>query len=441
MRVSSRVPEVILDFQELLTRFGLALGIGLLIGLERGWRSREDTPGSRAAGIRTFAISGLLGGVATALAYAMGGATTVGGGLIIGSSFAAYSAVILIFCLEQNRADQYFSATTAVAAMLTFVLGAYALAGDMRVAAALAVATAMILALREPLHGWVEKITWPELRSALVLLAMTFIVLPIIPGDPIGPFGGVNPREVWLLAIMLAAMSFVGYAAVKYFGANRGVLVAGAAGGLASSTAVTVANARRAAAGEGSPHLLACGIALASAMMFFRVGIIVAVLNTAVLLLVAPTLVAAATTACGIAAINIYRVGSAEHGTKVKFRNPFDFWFVVGFALFLGVVIVIARLIGERFGATGAIIGAAVAGIADVDAVTIALSRLAPQILDQRSAALAVLTAVATDTVSKIAIGAVIARGRFAFQIAIMALGCIIAGAIALWVTFSVWPA
>jgi len=103
--------------------------------------------------------------------------------------------------------------------------------GDMRAAAGLAVAGSFILALREPLHGWVEKLTWPELRSALVLLAMTFIALPIIPNAPIGPFGGVNLREVWVIAIVLAGASFVGYVAVKYFGASHGVLLAGAAGG------------------------------------------------------------------------------------------------------------------------------------------------------------------------------------------------------------------
>ena len=148
--------------------------------------------------------------------------------------------------------------------------------GDMRVAAAAAVATAGLLALREKLHGWVKAITWPELRSGLVLLAMTFIALPIVPDDPIGPFGGVNPREVWLIAIVLAGVSFLGYAAVKYFGARHGMLLAAAAGGLVSSTAVTLANARRAAAGEGSPRLLAAGVAVATAVSFLRVLAIVA---------------------------------------------------------------------------------------------------------------------------------------------------------------------
>ena len=112
---------------------------------------------------------------------------------------------------------------------------------------------------------------------------MTFIALPLVPDDPVGPFGGVNPREIWLIAIVLAGVSFLGYAAVKYFGERHGVLLAAAAGGLVSSTAVTLANARRAAAGEGSPQLLAAGVSLATAVSFVRVLAIVAVLRPSLL--------------------------------------------------------------------------------------------------------------------------------------------------------------
>ena len=153
----------------------------------------------------------------------------------------------------------------------------------MRVAAAVAVATAGILAAREEIHGWVARITWPELRSAVVLLAMTFIVLPIVPDKAIGPFGGVNPREIWLIAIVLAGVSFVGYVGVRVLGARQGILVAGAAGGLASSTAVTITNARHAAAGEATPALLAGGVALATAVSFLRVIAIIAVLQSTLL--------------------------------------------------------------------------------------------------------------------------------------------------------------
>jgi uncharacterized membrane protein (DUF4010 family) len=426
-----------MDVFDLLSRFAVALGIGLLIGVERGWRTREAEGGSRAAGIRTFTISGLLGGVTGALALALGGSASAGGGLVLGLGLAAFAAVFALFCREENRAEQQFSATTAIAGMVTFALGAYALIGDMRVAVAVAVATAALLALREPMHDWVGRLTWPELRSMLVLLAMTFIALPIMPDEPVGPFGGVNPRAVWLIAIVLAGVSFVGYAAVKYFGASLGVLIAGAAGGLASSTAVTVANARRAAAGEGEPRLLAAGVALASAIMFLRVGAIVIAINASLVPLVAAPLIAAAVVATAYAVVGTYRFAAADRAaSEVKFRNPFAFWPVVGFALFLGAVIVIGKQVGESFGAAGAMLGAAIVGLVDVDAITVSMARLVPGTLGAHEAALAILVAVTTDTLSKIGIGAAIGRGRFALEIAIMAALSLAAGGIAALITY-----
>jgi uncharacterized membrane protein (DUF4010 family) len=430
-----------MDLLDLISRLALALGIGLLIGLERGWRTRGARPGSRAAGIRTFAISGLLGGIVAAVAQAVGGVTSLGGGIVLGSAFVVHAIVIALFSRAENAAAGIFSATTAVAAMLTFALAAYAVLGEPRHPAGGAVAAAGVLAMREELHGWVQKLTWPELRSGLVLLAMTFIALPVLPDEPVGPLGGVNPREVWLIAIVLAAVSFLGYAAVKYFGARRGLLLAAAAGGLASSTAVTIANARRAAAGEGAPRLLAAGVAVASAVMFLRVGGIVTALKPDLLMLVAPALIAAMVVALGFALTWMFwHQPERSEYRRVEFRNPFDFLTVVGFALFLAAIIVLGRAVGETFGATGAVAGAIFVGLADVDAVTVSMLRLTPDTLTAAQAALAILAAVASDTVSKIAIGAVIGRGWFAADLAALAAGCIAAGAAASWLTFALVP-
>lgn len=424
-----------MDPAELISRFAVALGIGLLIGLERGWRTRAEASGSRAAGIRTFTISALLGGVIGSLSGVLGAAA---GGAVIGLAFLAYALVVAIFCLEENRRDRTFSATTAVAATLAFALGVYALVGNLHVAAAVAVAATIILALRESIHGWIKRITWPELRSGLVLLAMTIVALPIMPDSPVGPYGGVNPREVWLVAIVLAGVSFLGYVAIKYLGATHGVLVAAAAGGLASSTAVTIASARRAAAHEAPARMLAAGVALASAVMFLRVCVIILALNPALATLALPPLIAAAVTALGFAFLPVLWGGAARNlDHRIKLRNPFDFWTVVGFALLLGFLILAGRAVAEVSGATGAIVGAAVVGIADVDAVTVSMTRLAPQPLAISSAALAILAAVSTDTISKIAIGAIIGRGAFAWEIAAMAAGCHVTGALALWIVLS----
>jgi uncharacterized membrane protein (DUF4010 family) len=243
---------------------------------------------------------------------------------------------------------------------------------------------------------------------------------------------------VWLIAIVLASVSFLGYVAVKYFGARRGLLLAAAAGGVASSTAVTIANARRAATREGPPRLLAAGVAVASAVMFLRVVGIVAALKVELLVLVAPALIAAALTALGFAvAWMIWQHADRDEYRSVRFRNPFDLLSVVGFAVFLAVIIVLGRAVGEAFGATGAVAGAIFVGLVDVDAVTVSMVRLSPDTLSRTQAVLAILAAVASDTVSKIAIGAAIGRGWFAADLAVLACGCLALGGAAAWLTFA----
>jgi uncharacterized membrane protein (DUF4010 family) len=424
---------LIVDFEQLLSRIGLALGIGLLIGLERGWRRRDANPGARAAGIRTFAISGILGGLCGAIAGSLGDATA--GAVVLAAGIAAHAAVFVLFSLEENRALGSHSATTAIAGVLTFVLGAYSLLGDERIAAAAAVATAAILALREELHDWVAKITWSELQSGLVLLAMTFIALPVLPAGPVGPFGGVSPREVWIIAIVLAGVSFVGYVAVRYLGADRGVLLASAAGGLVSSTAVTLANARRAAAGEGSPQLLAAGVAVATAISLLRVLAIVAFVNSSLLVLLAAPLGVAAAAVIGYAILSLQRQQPNDPAAPPAFRNPFGFWSVIGSAALLAAIILLGRAAGERFGAAGAIGGAALVGLADVDAVSISMARLAPEPLAPESAAYAVLAAVASNTLCKAAIAALIGRGGFAVNMAALSAFALLAAGLGLLVT------
>jgi uncharacterized membrane protein (DUF4010 family) len=427
-----------MDIDHLLSRLAVALGIGLLVGLERGWKSRAVESGRRAAGIRTFALIGLLGGLMAALAQATGNA--VGVGLVLGFGFAVFATVFAVLERDADRAAGSYSATTTIAGLLTFVLGAYAQIGDVRVAAAVAVGATGILAARQDIHAWVARITWPELRSALVLLAMTFVILPVVPDVTVGPYGGVNPREVWLIAILLAGVSFLGYGAVKLFGAARGVLLAAVAGGLVSSTAVAMSNARRAASGEGAPRLLAAGVSVATVVSFIRVVAIVAVIKPVLLVLVAPAVGAALAVAVAHALASVYWRADGERSDQpppADFRNPFSFWPVVAFAVFLGVVIVAGRMVGETFGVGGALLGAAGLGLADVDAITISMARLVPHPLSEVGAAEAILAAVASNMFSKLVIAAGIGRGRFAGEIAIMTVGCWLAALAAFWVTLA----
>jgi uncharacterized membrane protein (DUF4010 family) len=349
----------------------------------------------------------------------------------------AFAFVIMTFEREENRAVNSFSATTTIAALLTFMLGAYALLGDVRVAAAAAIATAGILFVREGLHEWVAKITLQEFESALILLAMSFIALPVVPDRPIAAVGNVNLREVWIIAIVLAAVSFAGYIAVKRLGERRGVLIAAAAGGLISSTAVTLANARRAAAGAGSPRLLAAGVTLATAISLIRVVGLVVVLGPALVSLVAPALLAGAFVAAMLSvAVVRGSKSTGETQPSVQFDNPFGFWSVTGVALLMGVLIVVGRLTYEQFGSAGAVAGAAIMGLFDVDAMTVSVTRLAPGSLPVEIATEAILAGVAANTATKVVIGAVVGRGRFAAIVsAVCVASAIVAGLVFLAMT------
>lgn len=421
-----------MDLADLFSRFAVALGIGLLIGLERGWRSRADAPGSRTAGIRTFALTGLLGGLFGVLATLLGGAANPGGAVLIGVGFAAYAAVLAVFKRDENLADGEFSATTVVAGMLTFALGVYALLGNTTIAAAVAVAAAVLLAVREGIHAWVAHITWVELRSGLVLLAMTVIALPVIPDRPVGPFGGVNPREIWLIAIVLAAVAFSGYAAVRYYGARRGLLVASAAGGLVSSTAVMATNARRAVAGEGPAPWLAAGAALSSAVSVLRTLALTVALDPTVAVVVAAPLVAVAAAFAAGAFVLARGLPDADQRMP-EIRNPFDIGMVIGFAAFLGAIVVGARVVAELYGAGGATLAAVLTGLADTDAATVSMVKLVPATVPARAAGLAIFAAVVANNASKLVLGAAVGRGRFAGAVVSTTLAAMAAGAATLW--------
>lgn len=405
---------------EILERMTVALGVGLLVGIERGWRERDAGGGQRTAGIRTFMLSGLLGGIFGAIAKALG--DVVGAGIVLAVGALAYTAVFAAFRFREVMDEDSYGVTTVVAAMATFTLGAYALVGDHMLTAAMGVVVTVILAVREPLHGWLTKITWLELRAGLVLATMTLLALPLIPNEDYGPFGGVNPREVWLLAVVLAAVSFAGYVAVKVLGSSRGLLVASAAGGLVSSTAVTLDLARRAGGAKENNDLLAAGVTLASAVSYLRAFAVVAALNAVVGLYTAAPIGAAIVVAL-LLVVYFARSGMRAKGGAFKLRNPFSLKETIGLALLLGVVLFATEAIAELFGPRGALAAAILAGTVTVDAATFSMARLARGAISPEVAALGVVLAIGANNALKLAIG--IARGGRGFVIP-LALGLVL---------------
>lgn len=401
---------------EFFQRLSVALAIGLLIGVERGWRMREEAEGERALGLRTLALGGLLGGVSGALAVGRG----AGGIALVAAVFAVYSLVVAWYRQRELVHEGYYGATTVVAAMLVFLLGAYAVLGDIRVASACAVATAGLLALKDLLHGWLQRMTWQELRSALVLLAMTFILLPVLPQEPIDPLGAVNPGEIWVLTIMIAAISYAGYVAIKAAGDTYGIVIAGLAGGLTSSTAVTVTMARLAKQFPEQSNRLAAGAVLAGAVMVMRVAVLIGLANTALLKLAGPALVGAAIAQGALAAFLLWRAGSSEGAQgRLELRNPFEFKTVAGFAILLAAISALTKTAALYIGAAGVLVVAAFSGVADVDAITLSMARGAGG--SGQLAVIAILIAVSVNTLSKAAMAWGIGGSAIGWRLALAA--------------------
>jgi len=378
---------------DILSRLAVALAIGLLVGLERGWSSRKDDEGQRAAGLRTFALSGLLGGVSGAIAMAIDA-------LLLGFLFVGYAAALTVFHWLEAQANKDLGATSLMAGLLTFALGAYALIGDLRVAAACAVATVLLLALREPLHRWIASLRWEEIRAVLILLAMSFLLLPVLPNRTVDPWDAINPAEIWLLAVMIAAISFGGYVAVRLFGDRLGVVMAAVTGGLASSTATTLTLARVGRDKPESDRLLAGGILTAGVVMVVRVGVVAALLNRALLMpLLLPLAAMAVVLAIGAALLLLWSPTN-EH-PELKITNPLELGTAIKLAAVIAIVMLAAEVVQNNVGAPGILGVAALSGVADVDAVTISMARLGAGRIALDVAVQAIALAVGVNTMAK----------------------------------------
>ena len=413
-----------MDAEELIRRLAAALAIGLLVGTERHWRERQEAAGRRTAGVRTFALTGLLGGVMAVLALALG---QPGGALLLGFGLAALLGAQLPFALREADAENKVSATGLVAALGTYSLGAMAVLGDMAVAGAAAVAMTAILAARESLHELMTRITWAELRSALVLLSMTLLVMPLVPDEPIGLLGGLNPSKIWGLAVLLAAISYLGYLAVRLMGPERGLVLSGAAGGLVSSTAVAISNARAAAEG-GAALALAAGALIAGAVSCLRtIAIVFFIASDVAWLLVLPLGVAAL--GMTLAGLALARRANAAGPPAAPPENPFELAAVLKIALLLAAVALASRLAAEKLGSAAVLAVAALTGLADVDAVALSVPLLAPATLSLQTAAQAVLAAVGVNICAKATYALVLGGGRFGTVYAALSVAAGTAGA------------
>jgi uncharacterized membrane protein (DUF4010 family) len=262
---------------------------------------------------------------------------------------------------------------------------------------------------------------------------MTVILLPLLPDREVARWFPVNPREVWLLTILIAALSFAGYVAIRMAGASLGVLLSGLAGGLVSSTAVTLNMARLTREHPERQKLFAAAIMLASAMMMLRVLIVVGVLNVALVEILAVPLILAALAQAGVAgAFCNWALSDGLVVRPLALKNPFDLIVVLEFGALLAVIMALAKGLAAWIGAKGAFALAAVSGIVDVDAISLSMARLAPEALGADNAAFAILIAVTVNSLSKVVLAATAGGFRLGRLLAWGLFAALAAGALGL---------
>lgn len=405
---------------ETMLKLGVALAIGLLVGVERGWRERDEPSGSRTAGLRTYGIFGLLGGVFAAVSLALGSS------IVLGAAFLGFAALFGLFEYRESRHDKNFSVTGLMAGLGVFGLGALAVVGDYRVAAAGGTALAGILASREMLHSALRRLSWVELRSALVLAAMTVIVLPLLPDRTIDPWGGFNPREVWFFTVLIATISYLGYIAVRILGTTRGLIVSGLAGALVSSTAVTVALARMAKEAE-RPVPLAGAAALAAMVSVLRVTVVVGLIGGPVLLQILPVTATAAAVLALVGGLVLARAKSLPEGSDML-RNPFELRALLAFAALFACVSMLNAALSARFGGSGLIVTSAASGLLDVDVAVLSALRLTGEDFAAPMVAGAVLMALVSNTVGRIFLSVLAGPVRFWAALAVISALAVAAG-------------
>jgi uncharacterized membrane protein (DUF4010 family) len=351
---------------ESLQSLAVALLVGLLIGLDRE-RAELRKKRQLFAGIRTFPLIALLGAALTLLRGQMGPWPLLAG-------FVAVAGIALVSYIR-GAGEGDMGATTEVAALGAFALGALAGVGQLVVAGAAGVAVAVLLAVKPSLERLSRALSEQELTAVLELAVISAIVLPLVPDQGYGPWGVLNPFRIWMVVVLVSAVSFAGFIAVRWKGEEGGLFWAGGLGGLVSSTAVTMAMAQRSREAPEAGRAIAAAAVLASSVMCGRLLVLVAAANPALMRSLVPPVGAMAMV--GLLVTLMLRRGAArpESAPGRELSNPFSLRSAMIFGAVFAGALLLVRGSQALFGNTGTLIAALVSGFVDVDAVSIALAR------------------------------------------------------------------
>ncbi len=399
---------------QLLLRLLLALAIGLLIGLERGWRARESADETRIAGWRSFAVLGLLGGLSVLLDADMSG-------WVMALLLLCVTLLLTIAYGLDIALDRHWSITNSLAALITFVLGALAMGPYAMQAVAATVLVTILLALREQMHGVLRRITPEDLHTTLRFLLITLVILPWLPDRGFGPFGVLNPYRLWAMVVLISGLSFMGYIAMRLLGQSRGVLVTAAAGGLVSSTAVTLALAQMGRTQAATPQVLATGIVLACALMPMRMLVLLAILDRPLLMASGLCLAVVAITMAASAILLLQRSSGSTSLAYVS-NNPLDLRGAALVTAGIAVMMIVSRAIEENLDDRALVALGAITGAFDVDAMLVSMTTLPDVKVPLAITRDAILAGALANSLMKAAIALVVAPSKIARPVVVALL-------------------
>ncbi len=387
---------------------GTAIAVGLLVGLERE-QSRDPTAErSLIAGIRTYPIVALIGGLATML-------QPVSMWLPLIAMVGVIAIVAISYASHLKKTNDH-GATTEVSVIATYLLGALAtsrgavepMADRLILVAALGVALTFLLSAKEWFHHLAAKLSRSDFYAIVQFLIVAVVVLPLLPRRGLGPLEAINPFDVALMVVTIAGLSFLGYVAIRLLGPSRGLLVSAALGGMVSSTAVTVAFSGRAKQDPAQAPMAAAAIGIASSIMVLRIALLVALVAPALLPSMAFPLGGMLLGAVGGALATSRGRTTGESPPETAVKNPFELGSALRFGLAFAAILLASKAAQVYLGASGLYVAAGLAGTTDVDAITLSTAKLATGDLAAPVAVIAILVAAISNTAVKTGIACVL---------------------------------
>lgn len=383
------------DYQ-LLIRMGLILLLGFLVGIERGWSLQKKKAGQRTAGIRTFPLIALSGGLWGILSEHLGD-------VILGFALLGFVVIVMIGYYQQAKLTGSTGLTTEMAAFVTFAVGIAVIKGFIILSVTVTIIMVLILSIKPKLHKWVTAIEPRELYSGIIFLVISAVLLPLLPNRGFGPWEVFNPYEIWGMVVLIAGISYLGYFSMKYLGSEKGILFTSLTGSLVSSIAVTVTLSRYSREIK-STDILITGLLIAIVTALGRVLLWVVIFNPVLLVKTGISILAMiATTICGT--IWIWKKSDKVSPTeKINLTNPLQMSTALQFGLLLAAVMLLSEASKRWFGDPGIYILSLISGMIDIDSITLSLLQMGGETVSQATAANGVILAAITNTLVKGAI-------------------------------------